>query len=67
MKEKVTEVTAKSADRIIEKRTPRGLFVAKNGDCFIAIDNSTGYAFVEEFSTFEMCVEWLEWSNDDYE
>ncbi len=67
MKERVIEVTEEMASRIIEERAPRGLFVAKTGDWFIAIDNSTGDAWVEAFSTLDMCVEWLAWSDDDYE
>lgn len=41
---------------------PLGLFYLQDGKKWIGIDNSTGYAWVEEFDTKEACLFWLELS-----
>ena len=38
---------------------PRGLFYVEDGDKIVAVDNRDGYAFTEEFDTFEDAVNWL--------
>ena len=42
------------------KFEPKGLFILKEGDVFVAIDNSTGDCWVEEFDTEEEAKEYLE-------
>ena len=39
--------------------TPRGLFLAKDGRKWVALDNSTCNAWVEEFSRKHQAVRWL--------
>ena len=56
---KITKVTKEEANKIIETREPLGLFWFIYGDTFIAIDNSRGEAFVEEFDDKEECLQWL--------
>ena len=42
-------ITKAEADDIIATREPRGLFYLDTGKSFVGIDNSTGYAWTEEF------------------
>ena len=45
---------------VIEKCEPVGKFYAEIGNCqFVAIDNSAGEAWTEEFSSLNECVQWL--------
>ncbi len=44
---------------IIEKRTPCERFLAKEGNKWIAVDNSTCDAWTEEFSSRSQAVCWL--------
>ena len=37
----------------------KGLFIRKEGDMYVGLDNSTGNCRVEEFKSFEACVRWL--------
>ena len=37
---------------------PRGLFYVEDGDKIVAVDNRDGYAFTEEFDTFEDAANW---------
>lgn len=55
----ILEVTREEASSIIETRKPLGLFYLEDGDIIVGIDNSTGDAWVEEFSSFELCENWL--------
>ena len=57
------EVTAKEALGIIRTRNPIGRFWQKDGDLYIGIDNTTGDAWVEEFTAIEYCLAWLEGRN----
>ena len=56
---KIIEITKEEAHKIIETKEPEGLFWLIDGDTFIAIDNSRGEAFVEEFHDKEECLQWL--------
>ncbi|MBR3972948.1 MAG: hypothetical protein IKJ99_03210 [Oscillospiraceae bacterium] len=47
------------AIEVIEHRGRRGLFVEEAGNVIIGIDNSTGYAWVEEFQNLTDCLMWL--------
>lgn len=51
-------ISDKEADKIIDTRDPRGLFMLQEMK-FIGIDNRTGDAWTEEFDTYEDCVKWL--------
>jgi hypothetical protein len=61
----IRAVTEFAASRIIDTRVPRGkFFCSVDGTdyyrrIFIAIDNSTGEAWTEEFETLDACLEWL--------
>lgn len=45
---------------IIDKRKPLGLFyTVKSDNHFIAVDNSTGEAWTEDFSNFKDCIDYL--------
>lgn len=52
-------ITKAEADDIIATREPRGLFYLDTGKSFVGIDNSTGYAWTEEFDTLPKCRAWL--------
>lgn len=39
--------------------TPIGRFYVKDGDVYVGVDNSTGDAWTEDFTTLEDCIEWL--------
>lgn len=56
---KIIEITKEEAHKIIETKEPEGLFWLIDGDTFIAIDNSRGEAFVEEFDDKEEGLQWL--------
>lgn len=44
---------------VIDFRTPLGLFLTKEGRKWVAVDNSTGDAWTEEFSRKRQAVRWL--------
>lgn len=56
---KVKKITQKQATKIIDKRKPKGLFWLKEGEFYVAIDNSTGDAWTEEFKTKKECFDYL--------
>jgi hypothetical protein len=58
--DEIKYVTAEEAEEIICTREPVGLFYSKEGSKFIAIDNSTGDAWTEEFDNREECMEYLQ-------
>lgn len=49
---------------IIDNHRPRGSFLTREGNKFIAIDNLTGDAWVEEFDTEEEAIKWLRYEED---
>ena len=55
----IKEITKEEAHKIIETKEPEGLFWLIDGDTFIAIDNSRGEAFFEEFDDKEEGLQWL--------
>lgn len=59
MKPVITKISPKQAADIIDKRKPRGLFYMLENGRYIGIDNSTGDAWVEEFSNLRNCKRWL--------
>ena len=44
---------------MIDFRTPLGLFLTKEGRKWVAVDNTTGDAWTEEFSRKRQAVRWL--------
>ena len=55
----IREIKSEEAKAIIDKHEPRGLFYIKEKEVNVGIDNTTGDAWVEEFSTKEECISWL--------
>ena len=47
------------ASVVIETRRPLGLFYVHENGVYVGIDNSTGHAWVEEFTSLRQCKEWL--------
>lgn len=56
---KIHRVSSELLGRVIENRTPCGLFLMKEGRIWVAVDNSTGDAWTEEFSRKRQAVRWL--------
>ena len=56
---KIKRVKPETLGEIIESRTPSGHFLAKEGRKWVAVDNSTGDAWTEEFSWKRQAVRWL--------
>lgn len=46
---------------------PIGLFWHKDSDIFVGVDNSTGDAWTEGFTTLEDCLAWLKGDDHDGE
>ncbi len=55
----IKRVTREETNKIIDTRKPLGEFLEIGDNTFIAIDNSTGDAWVEEFEDIEECIAWL--------
>ena len=47
---KIQRVSSGVLGQVIEHRTPCGLFLTKEGRKWVAVDNTTGDAWTEEFS-----------------
>ena len=56
---KIHRVSPKRLAGVIERRTPLGLFLTKEGRIWVAVDNTTGDAWTEEFSRKRQAVRWL--------
>ena len=46
---KIQRVSSAFLGRVIEHRTPSGLFLTKEGHKWVAVDNTTGDAWTEDF------------------
>ena len=59
--DEIKEVNSQEACAIIRDplRAEPGLFLHKDGDSYVGIDNTTNDAWVEEFATRKECVDWL--------
>ena len=55
----VQVVTARELRQVIDRYAPRGLFLAREGRGWTAVDNSTGHAWTEEFQRKARAVRWL--------
>ena len=56
---KIQRVSPERLRQIIERYAPRGLFLAKEGRTWVAVDNTTGDAWTEEFPRKRQAVRWL--------
>ena len=57
---KAEKVSKKKLLKVIDERKPLGLFYRKDGDRYVAVDNTDGYAWTEEFLTEGEAIAWLE-------
>ena len=57
--QRVEQVSEEQLRRVIQTYAPRGLFLARAGRAWMAVDNSTGYAWTEEFRSRRKAVRWL--------
>lgn len=55
----VCQISNEQALQIILERKPLGLFFCRENQRYVAIDNSFGDAFVEEFDNAVLCKDWL--------
>ncbi len=55
----ICQISKEQALPIILERKPLGLFFCKENQRYVAIDNSRGEAFTEEFDTVDLCKDWL--------
>ena len=56
---KIHQVSSKKLTNVIDRRTPRGLFLTKEGRTWVAVDNSTGDAWTEDFRWKWQAIRWL--------
>ena len=56
---KIQRVSSALLGRIIEHRISSGLFLTKEGRKWVAVDNTTGDAWTEEFSRKHQAIRWL--------
>ena len=56
---KIHRVSSGYLCQIIEHRTPHGCFLMKECRKWVAVDNTTGDAWTEEFSRKRQSVRWL--------
>lgn len=56
---RIIKVTSEQASQIIETREPRGIFYLISNGKYVAIDNSSGNAWTEEFITKKDCIRYL--------
>ena len=56
---RIHRISPKQLNDVIERRTPLGLFLTKEGRTWVAVDNTTGDAWTEDFSRKHQAVRWL--------
>ena len=56
---KIHRVSSERMMKVIDFRTPLGLFLTKEGGKWVAVDNSTGDVWTEEFSRKRQAIRWL--------
>jgi len=54
----IQRVSLKNLDRVITRREPCGCFLSRENHMWIAVDNSTGDAWTEEFQSKRQAVRW---------
>lgn len=52
-------ISKEKASDVIEYRNPFGLFMVKEGDVWVGIDNTDGDAWTEDFQSKKDCENWL--------
>ena len=55
----ITKITAEQAGRVIDTRSPLGLFYVLRDGVYVGIDNSNGHAWTEDFPNLRKCKRWL--------
>ena len=55
----IQQVTARRLREIIQKYIPRGHFLAREGQRWVAVDNSSGEAWTEDFRQKQQAIRWL--------
>lgn len=55
----IKRVSIRKIGKIIERYQPYGRFLAKDGSRWVAVDNSTGDAWTEDFNSKRDAVRWL--------
>ena len=55
----IKRVPRRKIQKIIDSYQPHGCFLAKGGSRWIAVDNSTGDAWTEDFSSKHDAIRWL--------
>ena len=55
----IHRVSPKKLTDVIDRRAPLGLFLTREGRIWVAVDNSTGDAWTEEFRWKRQAVRWL--------
>lgn len=56
---RIHRVRLKQVLNVIDCRTPLGLFLTKEGRAWVAVDNTTGDAWTEDFARKRQAVRWL--------
>ncbi len=56
---RIHRVSSKEMLNVIDLRTPLGLFLTKEGCKWVAVDNTIGDAWTEEFSRKHQAIRWL--------
>ena len=55
----IQKTSHEQAERIIDTRSPLGLYYVLEAGTYIGIDNSNGQAWTEEFPNLRKCKRWL--------
>ena len=55
----IKRVSVRKLRKIIDRRSPYGRFLAKDGSRWVAVDKSNGNAWTEDFSSKRDAVKWL--------
>ncbi len=58
-KPKIHRVNPKELTDVIDRRIPMGLFLTREDRVWVAVDNTTGDAWTEEFRWKHQAVRWL--------
>jgi hypothetical protein len=68
MRGDIEKVTPEAMASIIDTRQPRGLFYRRAGRrLYVGVDNATGDAWTEDFTSKRKCLRWLRNPNLDAE
>ena len=59
MSPKIHLVSSQRLRNMMDFHTPRGLFLAKENGKWVAVDNSTGDVWTEEFPQKRQAIRWL--------